>query len=107
MGGTDREKKFICNLTTLTLNGCAIQCADFNYEKYIKEIASGMPEWVKLFVTCNKLKKLSLHNCSLTTKHFDTLRAALEKGLLPKHVQGNQSTTLSVENIEILDLGKN
>lgn len=105
MGGTDREKKFICNLTTLTLNGCAIQCTDFNYEKYIKEIASGMPEWVKLFVTCNKLKKLSLQNCGLTTKHFDTLRAALEKGLLPKHVQGNQSTSLTVENIEVLNLG--
>lgn len=107
MGGTDREKKFICNLTTLTLNGCAIQCAEFNYEKYIKEIASGMPEWVKLFITCNKLKKLGLQNCGLTTKHFETLRAALEKGLLPKHVQGNQGTNLTVEHIEVFNIGNN
>lgn len=107
MGGTDREKSFICNLKTLDIMGATISCACFNYEKYIKEISNGMPEWVKLFILGSKLEKLGLESTGLTANHFESLRAALDKGLLPKHVQGNMGTELQVSNIQRLNLRKN
>lgn len=107
MGGTDREKKFLCNLKTLSINQAKINCASFNYEKYIKEITNGMPEWVKLFILGSKLKKLGLQQTGLNVNHFESLRAALDKGLLPKHVIGNMGTKLNVSNIKMLNLSKN
>lgn len=80
MGGTDRDQNYICNLTTLVLDKAKVACTSFNYEKYIKKITKHLPDWLRLFSICDKLKYFSLAESCLNYNHFESLRAYLEVG---------------------------
>lgn len=80
MGGTDRDREYICNLKTLVIDKANMACGHFSYEKYTKKINMVLPEWLYLFSICDKLTVLSLERCGLGQYHFESLRAYLEHG---------------------------
>lgn len=107
MGGADLEPNFICNLKTLSLNSCKVECGDFDYKKYVKEIDNSMPDWVSLFLNCPHLEELDLSNSGLSHNHFESLRALLDKGQFTRNIKGNSKTHPQVDKIRTLLLSKN
>ena len=107
MGGEKRDRKYLCNLRVLELDGAPINTVVFKYEKYMDEISKVLPDWLRLFTNSPKLETLSLRSCQLNQFHFESLRALYDKGYYlyaynqPKTVQCKlKHLRLSCNNVQ-------